>query len=350
MPHHHVHDHSPMTHEHPHEHPHENPAAHIWRQIALFVLSLALITGLGIVVSQFTGSLVPPAGKNPFGAGMREGAGAAGGIMGMISTLQSLFSAHIIAGLKEFSQSSEAVWGLLGISFIYGVVHAAGPGHGKAVIAAYVLASKTALKRGIGMAVAAALLQALVAISLVGLFSIVLRATASGLSSMAGRIEKISFAAVALVGLWLLWGKAGRLASLLAPQEVQDHHHHHHGEACGCGHSHAPIVPHEAGMCDMALAVLAAGIRPCSGAILVLVFALAQGLFGVGIAAALVMGLGTALTTSVLACLAVLTRHTAIRMSGGTESLLGQRVITGLEVLAAAFVAWMGAAFLFAGL
>ena len=348
MPHHHVHDHSPMT----HEHPHENPAAHIWRQIALFVLSLALITGLGIVVSQFTGSLVPPAGKNPFGAGMREGAGAAGGIMGMISTLQSLFSAHIIAGLKEFSQSSEAVWGLLGISFIYGVVHAAGPGHGKAVIAAYVLASKTALKRGIGMAVAAALLQALVAISLVGLFSIVLRATASGLSAMAGRIEQISFAAVALVGLWLLWGKAGRLASLLAPQVVQDHHHHHHhhGEACGCGHSHAPIVPQEAGMRDMALAVLAAGIRPCSGAILVLVFALAQGLFGVGIAAALVMGLGTALTTSVLACLAVLTRHTAIRMSGGTESLLGQRVINGLEVLAAAFVAWMGAAFLFAGL
>jgi len=273
----------------------------------------------------------------------------------MISTLQSLFSARIIAGLKEFAQSSEAVWGVLGVSFIYGVIHAAGPGHGKAVIAAYVLASQTALKRGIAMAMAAALLQALVAIALVGLFSIALHATAANLSSMAGQIERISFAAVALVGAWLLWHKAGRLAMLVVPQQIQHHDHnhhddHHHDESCGCGHSHAPVVSQEAGLREMALAVLAAGIRPCSGAILVLVFALAQGLFGVGVAAALVMALGTALTTSVLACLSVLARHTASRLSGGADSLTGQRVLTGLEMLAAAFVAWLGAAFLTVGL
>ena len=269
----------------------------------------------------------------------------------MIATLQSLFSARIIAGLKEFAQSSQAVWGVLGVSFIYGVIHAAGPGHGKAVIAAYVLASQTALKRGIAMAMAAALLQALVAIALVGLFSIILHATAANLSSMAGQIERISFAAVALVGVWLLWHKAGRLAALVAPQSIQhNEHHHHHDETCGCGHSHAPIVPQEAGLREMALAVLAAGIRPCSGAILVLVFALAQGLFGVGVASALVMALGTALTTSVLACLSVLARHTASRLSGGADSLTGQRVLTGLEMLAAAFVAWLGAAFLTVGL
>ncbi len=345
-------------HAHPHDHSHgmhAHPSAPIGRQIALFVLALALITGLGLVAGQLFGAMMPPAGKNPFGAGLREGAGAAGGITGMISTLQSLFSAQIIAGLKDFARSSEAVWGVLGISFIYGVVHAAGPGHGKAVIAAYVLASRSALKRGIAMAMAAALLQALVAIALVGVFSIMLNATAASLSSMAGQIERISFAAVALVGTWLLWRKAGRLAGLTGSQTMQDsqdhhhHHNHHHDENCGCGHSHAPVVPQEAGLRDMAMAVVAAGIRPCSGAILVLVFALAQGLFGVGIAAALVMALGTALTTSALACLSVLARHTASRLSGGADSLTGQRVITGLEVLAAAFVAWLGAAFLIAG-
>ncbi len=327
----------------------------IGRQIALFMLSLALVTGLGMLAGQLFGSMVQPAAKNPFGAGLREGAGAAGGIMAMISTLQSLFSAQIIAGLKALAQSNQAIWGVLGVSFIYGVVHAAGPGHGKAVIAAYVLASQTALRRGIGMAMAAALLQALVAIVLVGLFSIVLQATAASMSSMAGRIEQISFAAVALVGLWLLWRKAGRLASLTASSlshDQHDHHdhHHHHDGTCDCGHSHAPMVPQEAGLRDMAAAVVAAGIRPCSGAILVLVFALAQGLFGIGIAAALVMALGTALTTSLLACLSVLARHTASRLSGGADSLTGQRVITGLEVLAAAFVAWLGAAFLISGL
>ena len=348
-------------HAHPHDHSHGMHApkhAPVWRQIALFVLALALITGLGLVAGQLFGAMVPPAGKNPFGAGLREGAGAAGGITGIISTLQSLFSAQIIAGLKDFARSSEAVWGVLGISFIYGVVHAAGPGHGKAVIAAYVLASRSALKRGIAMAMAAALLQALVAIALVGVFSIMLNATAASLSTMAGQIERISFAAVALVGTWLLWRKAGRLAGLTGSQTIQDsqdhhhhhhhHHDHHHDENCGCGHSHAPVVPQEAGLRDMAMAVVAAGIRPCSGAILVLVFALAQGLFGVGIAAALVMALGTALTTSALACLSVLARHTASRLSGGADSLTGQRVITGLEVLAAAFVAWLGAAFLIA--
>lgn len=348
------HDHHHHHHDHGHLHSHavhDHPPVTVWRQIVLFVLALALITGLGLVAGQLFGAMVPPAVKSPFGAGLREGAGAAGGIMGMISTLQSLFSAQIIAGLKDFAQSREAVWGVLGISFIYGVVHAAGPGHGKAVIAAYVLASKTALKRGVLMAMAAALLQALVAIALVGLFSIVLHATAASLSSMAGQIERLSFAAVALVGAWLLWRKAGRLARLTVPEPMPDNHdHHHHDETCGCGHSHAPVVPQEAGLRDMAMAVLAAGIRPCSGAILVLVFALAQGLFGVGIVAALVMALGTALTTSALACLSVLARHTAGRLSGGADSLTGQRVITGLEVLAAAFVAWLGAAFLLAGL
>jgi 4-hydroxythreonine-4-phosphate dehydrogenase len=58
--------------------------------------------------------------------------------------------------------------------------------------------------------------------------------------------------------------------------------------------------------------------------------------------------LGTALTTSALACLSVLARHTASRLTGGADSLTGQRVITGLEVLAAAVVAWLGAAFLIA--
>ncbi len=355
-----------MTDHHAHHHAHDplQEVLHgqhgyrrtvLWRQIALFVLTLALVTGLGIVAAQLFATMIPPAGKNPFGAGLREGAGAAGGIAGMIATLQSLFSARIIAGLKEFAQSSQAVWGVLGVSFIYGVIHAAGPGHGKAVIAAYVLASQTALKRGIGMAMAAALLQALVAIALVGLFSIILHATAANLSAMAGQIERVSFAAVALVGVWLLWRKAGRLAALVAPQQIHHHihhlhAHHHHDETCGCGHSHAPVVPQEAGLREMALAVLAAGIRPCSGAILVLVFALAQGLFGVGVASALVMALGTALTTSVLACLSVLARHTASRLSGGPDSLTGQRVLTGLEMLAAAFVAWLGAAFLTVGL
>jgi ABC-type nickel/cobalt efflux system permease component RcnA len=97
---------------------------------------------------------------------------------------------------------------------------------------------------------------------------------------------------------------------------------------------------------DMAGVAIAAGIRPCAGALIVLVFALSQGLFAAGIAATFAMALGTALTTSAIAALAVFFKAMALRLAGG-RGASGAIAIAGLELLAAAFVLVLGASLLY---
>jgi nickel/cobalt exporter len=78
--------------------------------------------------------------------------------------------------------------------------------------------------------------------------------------------------------------------------------------------------------------VLAVGIRPCSGAIIVLVFALSQGLIAAGVAATLVMALGTGLTVAALATLAVSAKDVALRLAGGVESRFAHVLVRTAEI------------------
>jgi nickel/cobalt transporter (NicO) family protein len=303
--------------------------------LVVLICGAALNAGLG-------GSQAPPP-KSPFGVGMREGGGGATGLVGWILATQSAFYRSLTAALKALKTDSGAVWALIGLSFAYGVFHAAGPGHGKAVISAYIVANESALKRGVGMAWAAALLQAVVAVALVTVLAGVLNLTAGAMTAVTNGVEIASFAAVACLGAVLLWRKADALAGLLTGNSAR-------AAACApdCGHAHLP-GPQQAARLpwrDAAAAVVAAGLRPCSGAIIVLVFALSQGVFGVGIAATLAMALGVALTTGALAALAVFAKGAALRLAGGRgeAGLIGLR---SLEVLAAAMVLALGLALVF---
>ncbi len=238
--------------------------------------------------------------------------------------------------MKAIAERPDALFGLLGLAFAYGVFHAAGPGHGKAVISAYIVADDRSLRRGIGLSLAAALLQALVAIALVGIFTLALRTTAATLRSATDIIEQASFALVACVGLFVLWRKAGALQALDQGAAAHD---------AACDHIHLPgpeIVARLGSWRELAGVVFAAGLRPCAGALIVLVFAALQGLVWAGIAAVFAMALGTALTTSALAAFAVFCKFAALKWAGG-GSLSGARALAGLEVLAAAFVAVVGA-------
>ena len=170
----------------------------------------------------------------------------------------------------------------------------------------------------------------------------------------------MSFAAVALLGAGLLWQKSHGMARLIAATKRYDkhrsehdhhehaHHHHHHEHVHehihdeNCGHVHAPVAAPGSGVRGMIAAVLAAGIRPCSGSILVLVFAVSQGMFAIGISAALAIAIGTALTTSALAVLTLFAASTATRISGGVDAPRAIFLARGLEILAAAFVTVLG--------
>jgi nickel/cobalt transporter (NicO) family protein len=188
---------------------------------------------------------------------------------------------------------------------------------------------------------AAALVQALVAIGVVGTVSLAFRATAATMTDVARWVELVSFAAVTALGAMLLWRKSAKVMALAVaardPRAVVP-------EAQGCDHVHLPAPETLEGATrwrEMAGLVLAAGMRPCSGALIVLVFALSQGLFGAGVAATFAMALGTAVTTSAIAALAVFAKALALRFAGG-RGARGAVALAGIELLAAAFVMVLG--------
>ncbi|KPF71207.1 nickel transporter [Bosea sp. AAP35] len=316
------------------------------RRLIVMALALAIIAGSLALLATLLAAWSPPPPpppRNPFGVPLpREAAPATTGIGGMILAWQSAFYRDLTATLKAVAANPAALWGLLGLAFGYGVFHAAGPGHGKAVISGYIVADDRSLRRGLGLSFAAAILQALVAIALVGTLTIALRQTAQTMAVATDWVERASFALVALVGVFVLWRKAGALLMLGRGAQAHDP---------ACDHVHMPGPDEIARLRnwrEMAGVVFAAGLRPCAGALIILVFAASQGLLWAGIAATFAMAFGTALTTGALAALAVFFKFAALRLAGGS-SLRSARIIAGLEVLAAAFVAVLGAT-LFLGL
>ena len=140
------------------------------------------------------------------------GSGAAvGGPFGpafaWIAARQSEFYRTLTGTLSAIKENGSAVWLLLGVAFLYGVFHAAGPGHGKAVITSYVLASGDSVRRGVAISFAAAFVQALSAIVIVGIATLVIGATAQQMTGVTDWVEIASYAAIVLLGLWLLWSK-----------------------------------------------------------------------------------------------------------------------------------------------
>jgi nickel/cobalt exporter len=318
-------------------------------RLALALAAVALVAGAVALVAWAFASPAPPPVKAPFGLGMREAAPAPGGIGGLVLGLQANFYRDLQAAVSGLKESGAALWTLLSLGFAYGVFHAAGPGHGKAVIGAYLVANERTLVKGFLLSVAAAIVQALVAILLVGTAAVVLQATAATVNRVTAGVEWASFLAVALVGAALTWRKAGRLLGVaalardpLAGPQVSG------SLGPACDHVHLPppdALDRLTRWRELAGVVLAAGIRPCTGAIVVLVFALSQGLLAAGVAATFAMALGTALTTGALAALAVFAKALALRVAGG-RGARGAVAVAGLELLAAAFVLVLGLALL----
>jgi ABC-type nickel/cobalt efflux system permease component RcnA len=272
--------------------------------------------------------------------------------------------------IRAAKSDGSAVWTLLVISFAYGIFHAAGPGHGKAVISSYLVANQETARRGIVLSFASALMQSLVAVAIVGICALLLNATARTMCGAEKAIEIVSYALIAAFGARLVWTKGGAfIRGLQAPQPLPAivgaaHHHHGHGHDHGHhhdhhahdhvhdehrGHSHGPAPTELAGPGGWRRglgAIFAVGLRPCSGAILVLVFALAQGMFWAGVTATFVMGLGTAITVATIAVLAVSARDLARRLSGASEGG-GALIMRGLEFGAAGLVLLFGVGLLF---
>jgi nickel/cobalt exporter len=324
---------------------------------AAAVVTFVLIDGtLGVLLAQ-----------NPFGAPRPSGGEPqVGGIVGWLLAKQSEFYREMSSTIRAAKSDGSAMWTLLGISFAYGIFHAAGPGHGKAVISSYLVANQETARRGIALSFASALMQSLVAVVIVGICAWLLNASARTMCGAEKMVEIASYGLIAAFGARLVWTKGGAFIGALQavrpePSLALAAHHHDHGPASAhrehahhvhdehCGHSHGPDPTELAGPGGWRRglgAILAVGVRPCSGAILVLVFALAQGLFWAGIAATFVMGLGTAITVATIAVIAVSAKDLARRLSAGREGG-GALIMRGIEFAAAGLVLLFGAGLLF---
>ena len=361
-----------------------------------FARALAICVAGAVAILMLDAATHVLLAQTPFGGPRPGGAEPqVGGIVGWLLSKQSEFYREMSATIRAAKSDGSAVWTLLGISFAYGIFHAAGPGHGKAVISSYLVANQETARRGIVLSFASALMQSLVAVAIVGICAWLLNATAKTMCGAEKAIEIVSYALIAAFGARLVWTKGGGfIRALQAPRPVpamalaaahhdhtghghdhhdhdhshahaqghahvahHDHAHHHddHGHDHGhvhdehCGHSHGPAPSELAGAGGWQRgfgAILAVGIRPCSGAILVLVFSLAQGLFWAGIAATFVMGLGTAITVATIAVIAVSAKDLARRLSGASEGG-GALFMRGVEFGAAGLVLLFGIGLLF---
>ncbi|MGU3400518.1 nickel/cobalt transporter [Brucellaceae bacterium D45D] len=310
---------------------------------------------------------------------------------------QRSFYLAMTNALKAMREDTWQAWVLIGLSFVYGIFHAAGPGHGKAVISSYMIANETALRRGIFLSFISSLLQAIMAVAVVGLAWFALRGTGISMNQTARYMEIASFALVLFFGLWLLARKLPRLfkksdsnptAALFgaapeplmasgpawqgsisqstraaaAPSRVKlnyqpattttDHVFTGEGELCtACGNAHIAdpsTLGDDFNWKTAWSAILSVGLRPCSGALIVLTFALLNGLMVGGLLSVFAMAFGTFLTVAFLATLAVTAKNTALRFAG--SNAMSGRLKAVIEVCAALFIALTGALLLSASL
>lgn len=250
--------------------------------------------------------------------------------------------------------SPAAFASLMIAGFVYGVFHAAGPGHGKVVITSYLFANVSRIRRGLLLSAAASAAQAATAILLVGIAALLLGFGHFQTVAAVWYLEMASYLLLVLVGLLLL--------RRVARGDGCGHAHHGHGAACGHhhhGHDHAhghhhhldhAHPPHEepGGGRGFLSMVAAVGIRPCSGAVILLLFSLAQGIFLAGVAGTLAMAVGTALTVSVLAILSVSARRFSLRLAG--DGVWFGRIHTLLAGFGAVAITLLGLSMFAAGL
>ena len=361
---------------------------------AVRLVALAVAAALALLAWPALAQQGPPA-KSPFGVGPApsadksvvsprpgpEAATAAGLLQRTAHWLmeqQAWAHREMATAVRRFKTADpfSAALLLAAISFAYGVLHAAGPGHGKAVITSYVLADGQTVRRGIALSFLAALIQGLSALVLVGILILLLRSTGLQIRAMEAWLETLSWGLVALVGVWLIYFQ---LRTVFAPAHAHahagghDHHHehghhhdhgmttvtgmatttrstiisHHHDASCEtCAHLPAPSELQGDWSWRRAFALaFAVGIRPCTGAILVLVFAIGQGLWWAGVFSTLAMALGTAITVSALAAMAVGFRELAARLAGGEASKWPGRVQLAAGLGGASLVLVLGVAF-----
>jgi nickel/cobalt exporter len=283
-------------------------------QIVRLLLLLAILLLLPLRPVQAAGDPFSSARPSSVAA-----ANAAPGVFAAAARIQRDLNEVIARRIRELSEthSARTTITILLLSFAFGVFHAIGPGHGKMVVASYFVARRERWLNSVIFGSLISLIQGASAVVIVGALGIILRWTQFEVLGQVPIVEVVSYALVTLLGLWMLY------------QALAGHTHGHHHT-----HSNKRTGP---------ALILAAGLTPCASAIIVLLFALANGVFAIGVLAAVAMSAGMAITVSAIGVLSVVGRSAAERMFAGSApwtagleralSITGPLLIIGFSTL-----------------
>ena len=251
-------------------------------------------------------------------------------ILFKVSEWQREFNFALSGALNRLNENQQqAGLTLMAVSFIYGVFHAVGPGHGKFILTSYLSFEQTKLPQAVKITLLSALVQGLVAIGLVTVIVVIFTLSRSYFNLTLKWVERGSFAVMVLFGIYFCYQAYKAFFSQAKPKgftikNLQKNSGksplvmtpvHQHDEHCGCGHKHLPSSSEIATATDWKstlMLIFSIGLRPCSGAILVLFLAYTLDLYLWGVASALLMAVGTGLTLSLFAWIVLFAREKAV--------------------------------------
>ena len=234
-----------------------------------------------------------------------------------IRQMQAQYLGQVTETLRQVKQDQQSLFpfSLLLLSFIYGLLHAAGPGHGKAVISAYLLSTKAQLRQGIQIAFFASMLQAVTAITITFAGIFLLQFSVRSINQSFTYFEQFSYALIATLGLYLL---TTHIIKIIRRNPTSPNHVH--DEDCDCGHDHMPAPQPNQKFKQKLLTIFSIGIRPCTGALIILILAHSLGLYWTAILATFLMAVGTFITISLVATFAVSLQKMSQKLSGNFSS------------------------------
>lgn len=253
--------------------------------------------------------------------------------------------ASAVRGLKSGETGAWAA--LLAAAGAYGFFHAVGPGHGKVLIGGVGLGSTVSATRLLSISIVSSLAQAFWAIILVygGFFA--LEATARQMTNLAETfLAPASYLAIAAIGGILIWRgtRAFKRANKPSHHKHHSHGHHHdhvHDDHCGC-HAHGPTpeeVEELTSLRDTLALIASIAVRPCTGAIFLLVIAWQMDVLAAGAAAVVVMGLGTATLTSLVAVSSVAARTVTLASASKLGTVV--QIMPGIQILVGTLILWI---------
>jgi len=241
---------------------------------------------------------------------------------------------------------------LMVMSFMYGILHSVGPGHGKLIVTTYVATQDAKVKLSLIITLVSSLMQALVAVGLVSVLLMLFDASMREINHQAELLIPLSFYTAILLGVVIVWRNLASMYRVIKDNEKSSASsssdkgitiqgltpistplaNHVHNDNCGCGHQHvvsSAQINDASSFKEYLAIILSIGIRPCTGAIMVLLFANMLDIYWLGIVSAVVMALGTALTTSTIAIMTITGKQVVRRyLAAGKQDPKSNKQVT----------------------